>query len=601
MRVVNQEKPPVKGRGLNSIPVRFALMAGAFMALGALVQHWIFKTAGAALTAREITLIALTVLVPALITFLVANSLTRSIRALRRCTDAIVAGSYNDAVAVDCTCEVGELADSMRLMAERLHSNILRMNILAYADPVTGLPNRAVIDHVLGLVAEGFKAGSRSDALLFIDLDGFKRVNDTLGHEAGDELLRQASERIIREGLRLGVNDIENCTTAFGELTRVPPTKAVFARFAGDEFVALLPGMDSREQIQARATDILESLSRPFTVRGNDWRIGASIGIARLSVDTDDPRQLLGYADIAMYAAKESGRGQYRFFDAALMGTSIDDRQIQADLREAIESGELGLHYQPKLDAHTLELRGVEALARWQHPVMGVIPPQKFIRVAEQSGLMSMLGMMILRKAAQQARQWQQAGEPVPVAVNVSAVQFERPTLVAEILGVLEECGLPPTLLEIEITESMVMSDYPASAQRLAQLRKAGVSIAIDDFGTGYSNLSQLARLPHGVLKVDKSLIQAIGESSQAGTILSATVQGAHALGHKVVAEGVETPQQQAFISRIGCDEMQGNLFGHPMSADELRHWRRQWAGNAAVKAAQGRLEVVPTLLDSRR
>ncbi len=563
-----------KGQGLNSIPVRFALMAAASSAVCILVltqvllpqrDSWSSVAFAAALV--------LTVAVPATITYAAASKLTAAIRALRSSTEAIVQGDFNRPVDVDCACEVGGLADSFRAMIERLNSNILRMNVLAFTDPVTRLPNRAVISHVLAMVKARQAEGGCSGALLFIDLDGFKRINDTLGHEAGDELLRRVSERIITEGFGMTLEEIDGCTTSFGELRNTCPDRPVFARFAGDEFVALLPGEDDPAVLTARAGRIVAALEAPFRILGNEVHVGASIGVARLPADTDDAAQLLSYADIAMYAAKEAGRNQMRFFDASLKALVMDRTRIEAELRHAIQRDELSLHFQPKLDCRTLDVAGVEALVRWTHPVDGAIAPGRFIPVAEQSGQMAELGSAILRMAVRQMRAWQEAGRPLRVSVNVSAVQLEQPGLVAEVLGILHEHGVEPHWLELEITETMAMSTSAATRARIDQLRAAGVNISVDDFGTGYSNLSQLARLPFDVLKMDRSLLEGIGTNPKAEAILQATVRMAHALGHRVVGEGIETAAQLAFLRRIDCDLLQGFLLARPMSAPALDVW----------------------------
>jgi two-component system CheB/CheR fusion protein len=515
----------------------------------------------------------LTVAVPALVTYVAANKLTAAIRALRSSTEAIVQGDFNRPVDVDCACEVGGLADSFRAMIERLNSNILRMNVLAFTDPVTRLPNRAVISHVLGMVQAQQAAGGCQGALLFIDLDGFKRINDTLGHEAGDELLRRVSERITTEGFGLTIEQIDGCTTSFGELRNTCPDHPVFARFAGDEFVALLPGEDDPALLAERARRIIAALETPFRILGNEVHVGASIGVARLPADTDDAAQLLSYADMAMYAAKEAGRNQTRFFDASLKALVIDRTRIESELRHAIQRDELTLHFQPKLDCITLDVAGVEALVRWTHPVDGAIAPARFIPVAEQSGQMAELGSAILRMAVRQMRAWQDAGRPLRVAVNVSAVQLEQPGLVAEVLGVLETHGVAPYWLELEITETMAMSTSAVTRARIDQLRAAGVNISVDDFGTGYSNLSQLARLPFDVLKMDRSLLEGIGTNPKAEAILQATVRMAHALGLRVVGEGIESDAQLAFLRQIDCDLLQGFLLARPMPAPALEAW----------------------------
>ncbi len=577
--------PVAKGQGLNSIPIRFALLAAVCTAACVLALiHFVLPLRQTMATSEFCLVVLLTIAVPSLVTYAAARKLTGAILALRRSTDAIVQGDFNRPVDVDCACEVGGLADSFRAMIERLNNNILRMNVLAYTDPVTRLPNRAVISHVLGLVKTLPREGCRG-ALLFIDLDGFKRINDTLGHEAGDELLRRVADRIVGEGFGLSRAEIDDCTTSFGELRQSCPERVVFARFAGDEFVALLPGMDDEAGLSAQARRIIAALETPFRIGGNEVHVGASIGVARMPFDTTDAEQLLSYADIAMYAAKEAGRNQVRFFDASLRALAVDRARIEAELRHAIGREELSLHFQPKLDCRTLEPQGVEALLRWVHPTDGAISPARFIPVAEQSGQMAALGSAVLRMAIRQMRDWQAAGTPRRVAVNVSAVQLEQAGLVREILDTLAAHGVAPHWLELEITESMMMSSRAATRARIEQLRAAGVHISVDDFGTGFSNLSQLARLPSDVLKMDRSLLEGIGTNPKAEAILQATVRMAHALGHRVVAEGIETEAQHAFLARIGCDLVQGYLFARPMPAAQCDAWFVSRAA-AATRAA---------------
>lgn len=565
----------IKGRGLNSIPIRFTLMALVFTALCTFLQyHYVLPLIESG-TSDSIVVVAilLSISLPVAITYFAANKLTNTIRELNKSTDAIAAGDFDRPVDVDCACEVGSLADSFRAMVNRLNSNIVRINTLAYTDAVTGLPNRAVVSHVLDLAARMRGSADCKGALMFIDLDGFKRINDTLGHEGGDELLRQVSRRVIEKGFNLTRGQIENCTTAFGELRQTCPEKLVFARFAGDEFVAIMPGEFHRRVLEKYAADILKAVNEPFLVSDNELRIGASIGIARVTSGSDDPRQLLINADIAMYSAKESGKNQYRFFDESLKNIAVERSQIEADLRKAIEEDMLDMHYQPKLNAQTLQVTGVEALVRWKHPQKGAIPPARFVGIAEQCGLMPALGTNILRMVARQARAWQEVGVPMPIAVNVSAVQFERSGIANEILAILEQHAVDPLLVEIELTESMIMSDFATAKSRLEQLREAGAQISIDDFGTGYSNLYQLSHLPFNVLKIDKSLVDDIGKNSKSEAIVTAIVQMAHSLGHRVVAEGVETHEQYAFLRKARCDQVQGYLFGRPMPAHELIEW----------------------------
>ncbi len=476
-----------KGRGLNSIPIRFAIISAVLSLLCTGSQLYIGVSAR--FDHAPILLIALfagmAILAPAAITYVAASKLTRQINALRKSTEAIAAGDYDSPVDVDCDCEVGGLADSFRKMVGRLNANILRMNVLAYSDGVTGLPNRAVVTHMLEKLAE--QNGMAKAAVMFIDLDGFKRINDTLGHEAGDDLLRQASLKIVRDGLDRTLETLDRCTTPFGELCDRGPEDLVLARFAGDEFVALLPRITDIDALAEYARNILSALQRPFEIRGNEVTIGASIGIARAPDDTANPADLVNFADLAMYLAKQGGKNRFAFFDPSLRDIAVEKTSLESELRHGMEAGELTLHFQPKLDSRSLHCVGLEALARWNHPSRGMVPPGTFIPIAEQAGMMQALGIKIADLAARQMRDWLDRGIRYHVAINVSPVQFESPLFIAQIMEVLEKHQIDPALMEIEITESMVMSDFAAATDRMRRLQEAGIGISIDDFGVGFS------------------------------------------------------------------------------------------------------------------
>ncbi len=575
-----------KGRGLNSIPNRFGLMSLILTALVALVVHgWINQPLGW----TSGGLLMLLVLLPAAMNFLAARKLAGMIRSLRDSTEALVAGDFDSPVDVDCSCEVGGLADGFRAMVARLNNNILRMNVLAYTDAVTGLPNRSVVSHVLAL-ARQVATPDCAATMIFIDLDGFKRVNDTLGHDAGDELLRQVAERIITQGLGLTRADLDYCTTTFGELCQQCPTRPVFARFAGDEFVLILPGNLSRAQVEEAATSIRNAFSDCFSIFSSDVFLSASMGIARLPQDTANPEDLLVYSDIAMYAAKEAGRNAFMFFDATMKGKLDERAHIERELYHAVEQDALTLHYQPKFDARTTTVTGVEALARWDCPGIGPVAPDNFIRIAEQCGLMVPLGNAILRRAIRQAREWADAGLALPVAVNVSPVQFEQIDFVPQVLAALREAELEPGLLELEITETIAMADFNRTREQVDALRGSGIRVSIDDFGNGYSNLSQLARLQYDSLKVDRSLVAGIGEPGRSNTMWLAIFNVAQALGQRIVAEGVEEQEQAAYLRKLGCHEFQGYLLARPMPPLELRAWLARTQNNP-VGALNDRLE----------
>ena len=566
-----------KGRGLNSIPNRFGLMA---LVLTSVVVLAVQSQLTAPISWQSGLMLGAAVLLPAVVNYFAARKLTRMIGSLRESTEALVAGDFNSPVDVDCSCEVGGLADGFRAMVERLNSNILRMNVLAYTDAITGLPNRSVISHILNL-AKKLAPADCAATMLFIDLDGFKRINDTMGHDAGDELLRKAAQRIIERGLQVTLADLDHCTTTFGELCHSCPTKPVFARFAGDEFLMLLPGPQTKEQIDQIATRIREAFSESFTIFNSEVFVSASMGIAQLPQDTTNPEELVAYSDIAMYAAKEAGKNGHVFFNSALKG-KLDERAcIERELHQAVENGSLDLHYQPKFDANTLAVTGVEALARWNCPGIGPVSPEVFVRIAERCGLMVPMGNAILRRAVYQAKNWADCGLHVPIAVNVSPVQFEQADFVPAVMATLAEVGLPHDLLELEITETVAMADFNRTREQVDALRQSGVRVSIDDFGKGYSNLSQLARLQYDSLKVDRSLVASIGEPGRSNSMWLAIFNVAKALGQKIVAEGIEQHEQVAYLRKLGCHEFQGYLLAHPMSASDFEAWHAERGINA--------------------
>lgn len=571
----------------NRIPVRFGALGGAlamasvvaWRAMGALAPDQIVSWGGDLLA-------VVGVVVTAGAAYAAASRLSGQIQALRRSADAVSASALDRPVVVEETCEVGGLAESVNRMVGRLNANNVRMNALAYRDPVTELPNRAVVEHMLERMVGAKGPGG---AVLFIDLDGFKRVNDTHGHAAGDELLRQASLRAIREGLGCAPGELDACANSFGELCDRAPQNVVFARFAGDEFVALFPGPADDAALRAKADAIVAALRRPFDVYAQEVKIGASIGIACAPRDCDDAREILTFADMAMYAAKQAGGGRVAVFDPKVRRMAIERAEIETELRHALSGETLELAFQPKLDAHTLECVGVEALARWTHPTRGVIAPSVFIPIAEQCGLMSALGAQIVNMAAQHAQRWAQAGRALTIAVNVSPAQFESPDFAPSMLEAFARHGVDPQLFEVEITESMAMADIAATSRRVEALRAAGLRISIDDFGIGYSNLSHLSRLPIDDIKIDRSLVVDIGASPRSERILRTLIEMAHALGDRVIAEGVETQAQHDFLRGNGCDCVQGFLFAKPMAAPALEAWFAGRPGARAVWAAQAR------------
>ena len=562
------------GRGLNSIPLRFALLSFvvALAACGPLSFVVLTRMADDQPVAAAAVIALGMAAISAGKILLAARKLTSTIAAIQRSTDAVAAGRFDEVVDVDCACEIGGLAESFRRMVQRVNASIVRMNVLAHTDLVTGLPNRAVVTHVLNLAAGRTQDGCEG-ALFFIDLDGFKAVNDTYGHRAGDELLRQVSRRIVVDGFGRQPEDLASCTNALGELIDACPDDLVVARFAGDEFVALLPGAADMAVLRARADSILAALRRPFRIAGHDIVIGASIGIARAPDDAPALGELISLADFAMYVAKARGKNTAVFFDQDLRDLVREQAELEADLRLAVETQAMELHYQPKVSTTTGDLVGVEALLRWTDPKRGAVAPSHFVPLAEKVGLMEDLGRFVVTAAIRQQVIWSAEGLDLPVAINVSPRQLEDPSFVPELLDLVTRSGVRPELIEVEVTETALISDYAETAAKVRLLRQAGLAVAIDDFGVGYSNLSHLSRLSATALKIDRSLIERVTEDEKAEAIIRAAIDMARALGLTSVAEGIETPQQAAFLASARCDVLQGFLYARPMPPADLLAW----------------------------
>ena len=424
-----------------------------------------------------------------------------------------------------------------------------RLAYMAEFDALTGLPNRNLLQDRLAQAVAQVHRRAEHGAVLFIDLDRFKLINDTLGHHLGDALLVEVGERLKR------------CVRGGDTVGRV----------SGDEFGVVLSGVARIDDAAIVAQKILGALAEPFDLEGNEAYVTASIGISVFPADGEDAEMLLKNADLAMYRAKEMTRNAYCFFTAEMNRRSVAKLQLNTDLRRAIERGEFVLHYQPKVELREGRLLGAESLLRWNHPSRGMVQPDEFIPALEDSGLILPVGEWALREACAQLRRWQAMGvSTLPVSVNLSAKQFHRPDLDALVRRVLADEGVAPELIELEITESCLMSNPEEAVRLLAGLRDAGLMISVDDFGTGYSSLSYLTRLPLTALKIDHSFVRDAAVSREAASIVRAVIDMAHNLEFTVIAEGVETHDQVAFLRRHGCDVGQGYLFGRPVPAEQL-------------------------------
>jgi diguanylate cyclase (GGDEF)-like protein/PAS domain S-box-containing protein len=423
-----------------------------------------------------------------------------------------------------------------------------RAQYLANYDVLTGLPNRFLMqDRLTQAVAQAHRNRLRV-ALMHIDLDRFKVVNETLGHYVGDALLKQAAERIRK-------------------VTREGDT---VARVGGDEFTIVHANVVSLQALSANAEKILSELAKPFPSDGQDLFVSASIGISLYPEDAENVDEMIKHADAAMSSAKHLGRNNFQFFTADLNQEAQIRMQVEAGLRTAIQRDELNLMFQPKIDLATRRIFGAEALLRWNHSKLGNISPARFIPIAEEAGLVGQIGEWALHSACRQIRLWQDAGFDLQVAVNVSARQFQQYDVADLVLRIMKDTGALSRNLEIELTESAVMHNAEASIVTLERLAALGVQIAVDDFGTGYSSLSYLKRLPLDLLKIDQSFVRDITSDPNDAAIVRAIITLARSLGIKVIAEGVETEAQLAFLNAYGCQYAQGYLFGEPLTAEAM-------------------------------
>lgn len=431
-----------------------------------------------------------------------------------------------------------------------------KIRFMAEHDTLTGLPNRVLLLDRLDQAIHKAARNRKRVALFFIDLDHFKYINDSLGHAAGDELLCQVAERITN-----GLRDSDTV-----------------ARTGGDEFLVLLPDLASPDNAGRVTEAILETLARPMTLAGHEVTVTASIGIAIYPDDATDPLVLIQAADTAMYHSKESGRNAYHFFTQEMTARVFERMSLEHRLRQAIDKREFRLFYQPQVCLVTGRLEGFEALIRWQHPELGLIPPAKFIPVAEESGLILPIGRWVLHEAARQACEWNAAGlGPFKMAVNISAAQFRDAGFVAIVQTILDDTGLLPHLLELEMTESMMMSGVEQSISLLRELKRQRVLLSIDDFGTGYSSLSYLKRFPIDMIKIDQSFVRGVVDDLQDRAIVNAVIDLAKSLNMRTIAEGVESEEIREALRAMGCDQIQGYLFGRPAPADETVEMIRGW------------------------
>ncbi len=438
-----------------------------------------------------------------------------------------------------------------------------KMHRLAMYDTLTGLPNRQLFNEELVLAVARAARNNEHLAVMFIDLDRFKRINDTLGHATGDMLLKEVSVRLSQ---CLRANDY------VGRDSRdVGADSGRVARLAGDEFTVTLDALADPQDAARVARRILGEMSRPFVLNGQEVVVTASVGIAIFPQDGEQAEILLKNADVAMYQAKDLGKNTYQFFAGEMNSAAVEKLKLEGELRHALERKQFVLHYQPKIDAVSGHLTGVEALIRWQHPEWGLVPPGRFIPVAEEIGLIVSIGEWVLEEACRQKKAWREAGLPnIDMAMNLASPSFRQPDLVTRVAAALRQYGVPPAELCLEATESILMRDADATMATLNALRGLGVKLSIDDFGTGYSSLSYLRRFPIDQLKIDRSFVQDVTLNSDDAAIVAAIVSLANTLKLEIVAEGVETAEQARTLADQGCRIMQGFFFSKPVPAAEI-------------------------------
>jgi diguanylate cyclase (GGDEF)-like protein len=434
-------------------------------------------------------------------------------------------------------------------LTEQVETAKVKLDHLAHYDVLTDLPNRLLLQDRLGQAIEVARRQGRPLAVMYLDLDRFKHINDSLGHGVGDQLLQSVAQRLVA------------CVRQSDTVSRQ----------GGDEFVLLLSHIEHAEDAALSAQKILTALALPHHIDGHDLHVSVSIGVTIYPTDAQDADALLKCADTAMYHAKENGRNNFKFFEPEMNARAVERQLVEASLRRALTRQEFVLHYQPKIDLQSGTIVGVEALIRWQHPQRGLLAPAEFVPIAEDCGLIRPIGRWVLREACRQARAWLQAGlPPISVAVNTSALEFRTKDFLENLRMTLEETGMVPHHLEIELTESVLMGDPETADSILHAVAKLGVRLAIDDFGTGYSSLSYLRRFPIDTLKIDQSFVNQMTSNADDANIVSAVINMGKSLRQRVIAEGIETSEQHASLLALHCDEGQGYYFGRPVDAQSL-------------------------------
>ena len=507
------------------------------------------------------------------VTLSIGTSFVRPIKALTETAHSVSAGDFDARFPVERKDEIGVLARAYRDMVATIRDNMIRIHELAFVDSVTRLSNREAFRRQF--IANKNQAGSDCCpyAVIYIDLDRFKRVNDSYGHDCGDLLLKEIAARFDKAvSCHTGGSGVPcSSETASSSSMSCAPS---LARLGGDEFAVLVPGHRNIASIKSLCDDIICAVEQPFIVDGLTMTVGASIGVARSPEDGTEFTELMRHADIAMYAAKRGGGNRACFYTYIDNDPQTRERiRLEAELKTALNEDQLTVHFQPKVEGDTQYVVGAEALARWNNPRLGLLAPGTFIDLAEETGLISKLGDQILKLACAQGKVWIDAGRPVPLAVNVSVRQFDDPGFTARVLDILEGTGFPPSMLQLEVTETVAMAHPSQIKEMTAPLRDAGITFAIDDFGTGYSSLAQLQSLPFDTFKIDRGFTSRLSHDPHSRAIIQTILAMARNLNYEVVAEGVETVDQYRILCAEGCTIMQGYLFAKPMPADAFESW----------------------------
>jgi diguanylate cyclase (GGDEF)-like protein len=484
------------------------------------------------------------------IALLVGSKITREMRTRMRAEQEILA--LNSQLEERVRARTLDLANANQQLRNEVHERQeaeKQVQFLAYYDALTGLPNRALLRDRMTVAMAGARRRREKIAVLFLDLDNFKMVNDSLGHPVGDLLLKEVASR-----LRAQVREQDTV-----------------ARLGGDEFVIVLTTVGRDADSAITAERIVSEMARTFSIQGHELDVTCSLGISLFPDHAADIDALLQSADVAMYSAKQSGRNCFHYFTPEMNAQATQRLTLENGLRHALERNELFLMYQPQVDMQTGNIIGSEALLRWQHPELGLVPPDKFIPLAESSGAIIAIGEWVLKQACAQAQQWLSQGlPPVPVSVNVSPVQFRQRGFAQFVKNTLQETALAPHLLELELTEGLILSSAEVARTVLQDLREMGIRLSIDDFGTGYSNLSYLRQFPVYKLKIDRSFVQDLATNSDDAAITGTIISMARSLNLKVIAEGVETEEQMSFLRTHHCDEFQGYYFSKPLMANDF-------------------------------